>query len=130
VILSWSDILAAAEAKTWGRNVVFHEMAHQLDMINGRSVDGCPVLKSAEQYDRWNAVMDREYRSLVENCRRGFAGVIDCYGATNPGEFFAVTSEVFFEAGEMLRARHPDLYAIFSDFYCQKTAEWQPDSVR
>jgi Mlc titration factor MtfA (ptsG expression regulator) len=126
VILSWSDVIAAAEGRTWGRNVVFHEMAHQLDMINGRSVDGCPVLKSTASYDRWTAVMDREYQQLVENCRHRRRSVIDCYGATNPGEFFAVISEVFFEAGIALREYHPDLYAILMDFYGLDTALWEP----
>jgi len=39
------------------------------------------------------------------------------YAATNPAEFFAVATEVFFEQPEPLRLRHPEMYAELSRYY-------------
>ena len=39
------------------------------------------------------------------------------YGATNPGEFFAVATEVFFEQARELQDREPALYDVLARFY-------------
>ena len=39
------------------------------------------------------------------------------YGATNPAEFFAVTTEAFFDVPASLARYEPDLYEVFRDFY-------------
>jgi Mlc titration factor MtfA (ptsG expression regulator) len=39
------------------------------------------------------------------------------YGATNPAEFFAVVSEVFFEQPGEMAALHPALYEELRTFY-------------
>ena len=44
------------------------------------------------------------------------------YGATNPGEFFAVATEVFFEQPRELRAFEPSLYDVLLRFYRQDPA--------
>ncbi len=44
------------------------------------------------------------------------------YGAENPGEFFAVVTEVFFSKPVELLAEKPDLYGVLSDFYRQHPA--------
>jgi Mlc titration factor MtfA (ptsG expression regulator) len=44
------------------------------------------------------------------------------YGATNPGEFFAVATEVFFEQSAELAAYEPDLYDVLARFYRQDPA--------
>jgi len=95
VILSWPDVIAGSRGPNWGHNVVFHEFAHQLDMLNGRSVDGTPPLDSQNQYDRWQQINDAEFSRLTHACRKGHPTLLDCYGATNPGEFFAVATECF-----------------------------------
>lgn len=124
VILSWSDALAGAQMETPGHNLVLHEFAHQLDMMNGRMADGTPLLKTKEQFDRWIAVMEPEFRRLVEDCRRGHHGFIDCYGATNPAEFFAVITETFFERPTALLRRHQEVYEVLQDFYKLDPASW------
>jgi Mlc titration factor MtfA (ptsG expression regulator) len=45
--------------------------------------------------------------------------LLDQYGATNPSEFFAVATEVFFERPRALKARHPALYSQLQQFYKQ-----------
>ena len=47
-----------------GHNVVFHEFAHKLDMLDG-SVDGTPPLATQEQFDRWVEVCTAVYEQVV-----------------------------------------------------------------
>jgi len=124
VILSWTDVLAGGRRETRGHNLVFHEFAHQLDMMNGRSVDGTPLLETREQFDRWVKVMEPELETLVEQCRTGRPGLIDCYGATSPAEFFAVITETYFERPGSLRQHHPNVYAALDEFYGLDPAGW------
>lgn len=132
VVLSWADALAGARHRTHGDNLVLHEFAHQLDMQNGRIVDGTPPLESAEQYRRWQEVLNDEYDGLVRDCERGRPTVLDCYGATNVGEFFAVATERFFEQPGKLADRHPSLYEILCGYYRQDPAvrEGRPGGLR
>jgi len=44
------------------------------------------------------------------------------YAATNPGEFFAVATEVFFTRAVALAGVKPDLYGVLADFYRQDPA--------
>jgi Mlc titration factor MtfA (ptsG expression regulator) len=122
VILSWPEVLSGGRLETDGRNVVFHEFAHQLDMLNDRSVDGMPPLPTAEQSRRWAEVIGLHYRQLVHACERGQPTLLDCYGATSLAEFFAVATETFFMLPDALRHYHPALYAILRDFYRQDRA--------
>jgi Mlc titration factor MtfA (ptsG expression regulator) len=47
---------------------------------------------------------------------------IDPYAAENPAEFFAVLSEVFFEAPKVLLQQYPEVYRQLADFYRQDPA--------
>ena len=40
----------------------------------------------------------------------------------NPGEFFAVATEAFFDCPLELERAHPDLYEMLRDFYRQDPA--------
>lgn len=119
VIFSWTDVLAGGRHENRG-NVVYHEFAHQLDMLNGRSVDGTPPLETADQDRRWLDTTEEEYRALVNECRQGRPTLLDCYGATSPAEFFAVATETFFMQPHALKQRQPKLYAILSEVYRQE----------
>lgn len=126
VIFSWTDVLAGGR-QTGRGNVVYHEFAHQLDMLNGNA-DGTPPLETAEQDRRWLATTDEEFHRLTHECRHGHHTLIDCYGATNRAEFFAVTTETFFTRPHAMRHRHPQLYALMSEVYRQDpTSRLPPD---
>jgi len=122
VILAWGDVLKEGRGERPGRNVVLHEFAHQLDMLNGRDVDGTPPLDTAEQDRRWIEVLKRRYRQLVQDCEAGRPTVLDCYGATNTAEFFAVATESFFEQPSTMKAHLGDLYGLLREFYRQDPA--------
>jgi Mlc titration factor MtfA (ptsG expression regulator) len=122
VILSWQEVLAQGRDPGAGRNLVFHEFAHQLDMEDG-AVNGTPPLADAGQARRWQQVLGAEHRRLVEDAAQGRPTLLDAYGATSPGEFFAVSTECFFTRPEALRRRHRALYEALRDYYRQDTAE-------
>ena len=124
VVLSWAEARAGGRMETPGRNLVLHEFAHQLDMLNGRITDGTPPLKTQEEYDRWISVLGPEFERHVQNCRQGYQRFIDCYGATNPAEFFAVITEAFFENPHALRLHHQDAYDVLRRYYCLHPAQW------
>ena len=46
------------------------------------------------------------------------------YGATDPAEFFAVITEVFFEQPQRMAAEHPALYGELSRFYRLDPLSW------
>lgn len=124
VVLSWDAVEAAASDVGDCRNVVLHEFAHQLDGEDG-SVEGAPALSDRSRYVAWARILGREYERLRRDTALGRKTVLDRYGATSPAEFFAVTTECFFTRPELLKARHPELYAELQQYYQQDPGEEQ-----
>jgi len=123
VVLSWPDVLEGAAIANDGRNVVIHEFAHQLDQEKGYA-NGAPDLADFQRYPRWSRVLGQEYGALQERLRNQEAGVLDPYAATDPAEFFAVCSEVFFEQPDRMAAEHPALYGELRRFYRVDPLSW------
>jgi Mlc titration factor MtfA (ptsG expression regulator) len=121
VILVWDAVRRTGRHPESGHNVVYHEFAHKLDMLDGRP-DGTPPLHGRAEYQRWIRVCSREYLALRERAARGQHGLLDAYGATNEAEFFAVVTEQFFDQPIALRKRHAELYAVLRAFYRQDPA--------
>ncbi|HET8941430.1 MAG TPA: M90 family metallopeptidase [Rudaea sp.] len=116
VILSWADVLSIGQVP--GHNVVIHEMAHKLDMLNG-AANGFPPLHRRMDRRAWWKVFSSAWDQLHE-AQRNEAGLpIDAYALESPAEFFAVTSEQFFEAPTSLRQHLPDVYRQLTLFYRQ-----------
>ncbi len=119
VILSWADVEHAGEMD--GMNVVIHEFAHKLDMLNG-DANGFPPLHAGMNRQAWSEIFNAAYQDL---CRRVTAGEhteIDAYATESPGEFFAVVSEAFFEIPDIVRAVYPQVYEQLAQFYRQDPA--------
>lgn len=121
VILAWSSIQRDIQNSADGNNVILHEFAHVLDMLDFH-VDGTPRLETVGQYRNWHEVMTAEYNQLVDAADRHRATLLDQYGATSPAEFFAVATECFFEQPRQLQQRHARLYGVLRDFYKQDPA--------
>jgi len=121
VVLAWDSVKHGASHMFDGHNVVLHEFAHQLDGEDG-SMDGAPDLGRRSRYVAWARVLGEEYEELVSRLRAGRGSDIDAYGATNPQEFFAVITEMFFEKSAAMKSRHPALYAELAAFYAQDPA--------
>jgi Mlc titration factor MtfA (ptsG expression regulator) len=116
VVLSWPDVEASGRGE--GYNVVAHEFAHKLDMLDGEP-SGAPPLHSGMRAAEWRAAFDAAYEDLVEQLERGEEPWIDPYAAEDPAEFFAVTAELFFDVPEELAAEYPELYAQLAAFFKQ-----------
>lgn len=123
VVLSWQDVQNDSADANDGRNVVVHEFAHQLDQESGQA-NGAPLLRSRSAYRHWTQVFGQEYAHLQQRVAAGHSGLLSDYGATNPGEFFAVASEVFFEQAQQLADEHPALFAQLRDFYAVDPLSW------
>ncbi len=113
VVLSWDA--AAHDAQI---NVVIHEFAHKLDMLNG-SADGVPPLHVGMDRARWVAVFDAAYEGFCHPLERGKDTWLDPYAAEHESEFFAVISEAFFREPRETRRRYADVYDQLALFYRQ-----------
>jgi MtfA peptidase len=118
VLLAWDEARVAARNPGRGHNVVFHEFAHKIDMLDS-IVDGTPPLEHRVDFDRWVEVCTEAYGALRAGIERP---PLQPYGATNPAEFFAVATEAFFDVPVLLEDHEPNLYAILRDFYKQDPA--------
>lgn len=127
VVLAWDSVRSGTTNMKDGKNVVLHEFAHQLDAEDG-DMDGAPELHSTARYATWASVLGEEFTELVEKVHAGRGSSIDQYGATNPAEFFAVITEMFFEKPTQLRLKHPELYDTLADFYKQDPEKLAPTS--
>lgn len=121
IVLSWDDVRSGAADVHDGRNVVFHEFAHQLDTEDGEA-DGTPVLSDRSMYLAWAQVFGEEYTRLQRDIEHGQETLLDRYGATNPAEFFAVATEFFFEKPRQVKRKLPRLYDELSRYYKQDPA--------
>ncbi len=121
VILVWDAVLRGARHPKQGHNVVYHEFAHKLDMLDG-AADGTPPLADRAQLAEWIAVCSREFLRLRNLTAQGHKTFLDAYGATNEAEFFAVATEEFFDRPLALLEHAPDLYHVLSVYYCQDPA--------
>ena len=118
VILAWPGVQAGGQ---WhGYNLVIHELAHKLDMLNG-DANGLPPLHSNMRIDAWAAAMQNAFDQLNAelDTNPDAETAIDPYAAQDPAEFFAVTSEYFFSAPDLLAKAFPAVYAQLALFYRQ-----------
>lgn len=143
LILSWSDIesgnrQARQATHPVAANVIVHEIAHKLDMLNG-SANGLPPLHSGMEVKSWADTMTQAYQQLLQQLEPGNhpphpaphrsptphphhlqrPPTVNPYAATNPAEFFAVLTELFFEQPGQLQQIYPQVYELFAGFYRQ-----------
>ncbi len=118
IVLDWRTARVEIAHPERGVNVIYHEFAHKLDQLDG-TFDGAPPLGSDRARAEWEQTLGTNYRRLK---RRGADPIVRAYGATNPAEYFAVTSELFFTVPAALRAEHPRVYTRLAEFYRQDPA--------
>jgi Mlc titration factor MtfA (ptsG expression regulator) len=122
VILSWAD--AELRGEDSGYNVVIHEFAHKLDMLNG-DANGFPPLHPGMDREAWPRAFGAAYENFKARVERGEASAIDSYAAEHPAEFFAVLTEAFFETPGAVRAEYGEVYRQLAAFYRQDPAARQ-----
>ncbi len=146
VVLSYADVArvnADSSLETGmhvpGFNVVIHEFAHKLDMLNG-DANGYPPLHKGMSAAEWQTTFKAAYLDFCarvdhedEKAERSHYFEsdlrIDPYASESPAEFFAVASETFFDAPDDLKTEYPDVYRLMADFYRQDPARRQKNKV-
>ncbi len=116
VILSWED--AQLRGGETGYNVVIHEFAHKLDMLNG-DANGFPPLHPEMDRGKWSGAFSAAYEDIARRVERSEPSGIDAYAAESPAECFAVLSEAFFETPDAVRAEYGEVYRQLAAFYRQ-----------
>jgi Mlc titration factor MtfA (ptsG expression regulator) len=116
LVLSIADIAESGQGT--GVNVVLHEFAHKLDMLNG-DVNGFPPLHRGMDAAAWARDFSAAYADLCTRVDAGEHTAIDPYAASDPAEFFAVLTEVFFETPRLLDSEYPSIYRQLQQFYRQ-----------
>ena len=121
VLLVWDAVREGGFHPTRGHNVVYHEFAHKLDMLDG-VVDGVPPLASRGEYEAWTALARAAFEDLHGRMARGERTLLSSYAGTSLPEFFAVATEIFFERPRAMRRERPELYEVLRGFYRQDPA--------
>jgi Mlc titration factor MtfA (ptsG expression regulator) len=116
LVLSWEDVKAGGRGD--GFNVVIHECAHKLDMLDG-DANGCPPLHAGMSRAEWHAAWSQAFERFRGKPDR--LAWLDPYAAESPEEFFAVLSEAFFELPWEVRGALPEVYRQLVAFY-----RWEP----
>jgi len=116
VVLSLADVDQSGHGD--GYHVVVHELAHQIDHLNG-DADGYPPLPRQIAHRDWVDTFSAAYRRLEHQIRAGEAPAIDPYAVESPAEFFAVASEYFFDWPEQLANVEPEVYRLLVALYRQ-----------
>lgn len=120
VVLNWEDVLKEGRGRgKKGRNLVLHEMAHQMDLLDTVEAKAYPP-EERDVWEGWADVLAEEYEALCR--RKGRKGVLDAYGAEDDRELFAVATEAFFLRPQDLRKERPELYDTLAAYYRQDPA--------
>ena len=114
MILSKPDLIAGFRNATDKRNVGVHEFAHLVDKTDG-VIDGVPrVGLDRDAVGPWIDLIRRKMAEIETG-----ESDINRYALTNEAEFFAVTSEYFFERPGVMKRKHPVLYAALEKVFNQ-----------
>jgi Mlc titration factor MtfA (ptsG expression regulator) len=119
VVLAWAEVVLGAADASDGRNVVLHEFAHQIDQDTGVA-DGRPWRPTRALRRRWSDTMG----AALERLRQEPSTLIDAYGASDPAEYFAVATEVFFERPRELADEAPAVYRELAELYRVHPLAW------
>jgi MtfA peptidase len=121
IVLSWADVTASgADGES---DVVVHEVAHAIDMLNG-DANGFPPLHADMPIADWVAAFSSAFDELGQRVAAGQSvWPVDPYAIESPAECFAVFTESFFLHPRELRAAYPQVYAQLSRFYRQQPAD-------
>lgn len=99
-------------------NTAIHEFVHLLDKEDG-AVDGIPSALLEKQYViPWLDMVKKKMDDIYDG-----KSDINPYAGTNKEEFFAVTSEYFFERPALLQQKHPELYKLLEEIFDHPMSE-------
>lgn len=120
LVLSLADVQLDLEQPWDGYNVVVHEMAHKLDMLDGPP-DGVPPLTNIPRR-HWISAFQHAFDRLVDTLERGQQSLIDPYAAESAGEYFAVVSELHYSRPALLHQAEPAIAELLQAYYGRSPA--------
>jgi Mlc titration factor MtfA (ptsG expression regulator) len=82
-------------------------------------MNGMPPLRCGMSQKRWSDAFCEAYNALCLQVEAGESTYINHYAATSPAEFYAVLSEYFFTAPDILKKFCPDVHEQLTLFYQQ-----------
>ena len=123
IVLSWSHSRHGVVNFEDGQNVVLHEFAHHLDQ-DGGAADDVSILTSTNTYASWAVMLSMEYDKLVRKAMKNQKALMDKYGARNEAEFFAISTESFFEKPGQMSKTHPELYEALKKYCGLNPLDW------
>ncbi len=115
--LSWSEVQTGIADGQDGYNPVFHYFAKALDQSDLEE-DGVPSHHIGDK-TAWLRVWQSYFLKFQAQVRSGSQTALDPSAAASLPEFFAVATEVFFEAPDRLRRELPGLFQKLHHFYRQ-----------
>ena len=115
IVLAWDSALSGALDARDGRNTVIHELAHQVDYLDG-SADGAPPLAGPARR-HWIDAFTAAFAEHKARAERGEPSLLRDYAITNAAEYFAVATEMFFEQPTKLEEALPDVYTSMAEFF-------------
>ncbi|BDI05196.1 zinc-dependent peptidase [Sphaerotilus microaerophilus] len=121
VMLSWHDVTLGGGAGHDGYNVVIHEFMHVIDLLDGQA-NGVPPQPTAAAARHWHGVLSQAHEALCDAVERDQATFLDPYATHGLEEFFPVAAEAFFTSPLGLKQYHPEVYALFADYFRQDPA--------
>lgn len=119
LIVQWQKTNSRGSVRQAPSQVMIHELAHKLDMLDG-STNGHPPLHASMDHRLWHDTLQTAFTHLNQQLESGHKAAINPYAATSPAEFFAVCSEYFFGAPKKLNSTYPNVYEQMSLFYRQR----------
>lgn len=122
IVFSWPRVLQGGRMRDGPRNVVIHECAHVFDMLDGE-VDGVPPVGRGRALENWAASIEACFDRFNEALDEGRPVPFDDYASESLSEFFAVSSEAFFQQPHGLVRFDGELYERLKE-------AWRQDPVR
>lgn len=116
LVLSLADVQLDLKQPWDGYNVVVHEVAHKLDMLDGPP-DGVPPLPPQIPRRQWIVAFQRAFDQLSNDVARGRSTLIDPYAAESADEFFAVVSELHWSQPGVLRRAEATVAVLLDAYY-------------
>ena len=114
MVLSKPALHAGFDDKNSKESTGIHEFVHLLDKVDG-SIDGTPdYLLPRGHLQPWVKLIHQHVAAIKTN-----QSDINPYGITNEAEFFAVVSEYFFKRPDLLKTKHPELFATLETIFRQ-----------
>lgn len=121
LVLSLADVQLDLEQPWDGYNVVVHELAHKLDMLDGPA-DGVPPLRDIPRR-RWIERFQAAYDRLASAPAGSHLSPINPHAASSTGEYFAVVSEMHYSQPTLLREVEPAIAELLEAYYGPSPAD-------